>query len=54
MGTFGVVELEIAPDPLPRLARATIVSEIHLLILHPAPEALREDIVVGAPATIPY
>src|ERR1700729_663773 len=50
-GSSGIVEVEVAADPLPSLADAVVGAQIDLLILHGAPEAFNEDVVPpGAPA----
>src|SRR6266566_9374151 len=45
MRSLGVVEPEIAIQPLARLAWAAVVRKIDFLILHTAPQALGEDVI---------
>src|SRR6266545_5156218 len=46
---LGVIEAEIAGQPLARLAWTAIIRQIDFLIFHTAPQALGEDVVQCAP-----
>ena len=52
MRPLGVVELEILPNPQSGLAWGVVIGQIDLLVLEAAPQALGEDVIVGATLAI--
>lgn len=47
-----VVELEVLPQPLACLPRGTVLMQVHFLVLHAPPQALREDVVVSPSSAV--
>ena len=52
MRTSAIVEVEIAPDRLPRLANAVVGPQIYLLVFDAAPQPFNKHIISPSPFTV--
>lgn len=52
MKSYSIIKEKIFSQSLDRLGNALIVVKIHFFVFHAAPEALHENIIQGASATI--
>lgn len=52
MGSFKIVEVEVAPHPLFECGDRLIAPKVDVLVLERAPESLNEDVVEIASAAI--
>ena len=47
-----IVEVQVATQPLPGVPRCDVLVQVDLFIFDRAPQALRQDVVQGAPLAI--